>query len=144
MKPILFLDIDGVLNEFGSQPQGGLLGISQAHVARLKRILDTVPTDVVLSSTWRKVDRNLAKVESMLDGIGHELYGMTNPEVRAYRALEIHHWLELNPHRARFVVLDDDVFPADFPDANQVHTDGFNGALTDAKADEVIRKLQAT
>ncbi len=51
-------------------------------------------------------------------------------------------WLKANPERTSFVVLDDDVFPDEFPDANQVHTDGFAGALTEEKADEVIRKLQ--
>lgn len=151
MKPILFLDIDGVLNEFGSQPGGGMLGIQADKVVRLKRILDTVPCDVVISSTWRIIGRNLAKVEAMLDNIGHEIHSVTpqggKTEGGLYLALkrgdEIKAWLALNPQRTRFVVLDDDVYPDEFPDANQVHTDGFEGALTEAKADEVIQKLQS-
>lgn len=150
MKPVLFLDIDGVLNEFGSQPGGGILGLQADKVARLKRILYHAPCDVVLSSTWRIFGRNIAKVEAMLEEMCvAPLYDMTphggKTEGGLYTALkrgdEIKAWLSANPTRTRFVVLDDDVYPDEFPPENQVHTDGFNGALTEALADEVIRKL---
>lgn len=148
MKPILFLDIDGVLNTFGSQPQGGILGLSPVHVGRLKRILDTVPCDVVLSSTWRIIGRNLAKAELMMESIGHDFHsttpsgGMTQGGlfVALKRGDEIKEWLK-RYKPAHFVVLDDDVYPDEFPDANQVHTDGHEGGLTEEKADEVIAKL---
>lgn len=152
MKPVLFLDIDGVLNTFGSQPEGGILRIQQDKVRRLKRILDTVPCDVVLSSTWRILECRFKEASEMIANIGYRFYSLT-PKYREIpgsilvaasgRSAEIKQWLNLNPTRTEFVVLDDDVFPADFPDANQVHTDGFDGALTEEKADEVIRKLKA-
>lgn len=150
MKPILFLDIDGVLNTFGSQPSGGLLGMNPEMVNRLERILDTVPTDVVLSSTWRMFPASLQRARMMIDSIGYEFHA-TTPEggktdgglyLALRRGDEIKAWLALNPDR-HFVVLDDDVYADEFPEANQVHTDGFDGALTEAKADEVIRKLSA-
>lgn len=148
-KPVLFLDIDGVLNTFGSQPGGGILGLSAAHVARLKRILDTVPCDVVLSSTWRILGHTLKKAEQMMESIGHEFISLTPSGKRTEggiwtsikRGDEIKEWItRYRPEH--FVVLDDDVYPDEFPDANQVHTDGFDGGLTDEKAEEVIRKLR--
>ncbi len=153
MKPVLFLDIEGVLNEFSSQPNGGVLGLQADKVARLKRVLYHTPCDIVLSSTWRIIGRNLAKVEAMLEDMCvAPLFGLTPAGAKmegsalyfaAPRALEIQQWLAEHPERTRFVVLDDDVFPDDFPDANQVHTDGFDGALTEQKADELLAKLDA-
>lgn len=151
MKPILFLDIDGVLNEFGTQPEGGMLGIQRDKSDRLKRVLYTVDCDIVLSSTWRIIGKNLAKVEKMLEEMYvAPLYDLTprggKTEGGIYigmsRGDEIKQWLKAHPDHTRFVVLDDDVYPDEFPDANQVHTDGWNGALTEEKADELIRKLR--
>ncbi len=149
--PVLFLDIDGVLNEFGSQPEGGMLGLQADKVARLKRVLYHAPCDIVLSSTWRIIGRNLAKVEAMLEDMCvAPLYGITPTAGKTeggvfYRALpraeEIKEWLKSNPARTRFVVLDDDVPPHEFPPENLVITNGYEGALTEALADELIRKL---
>jgi hypothetical protein len=147
-KPVLFLDIDGVLNTFGSQPNGGLLDMHPHKVAQLQRILDTVPTDVVLSSTWRMFPGSRDRARAMMDSIGYDFLDYTpeGPKMGTLytafrRADEIKLWLSEHPDRTRFVVLDDDVFPADFPAENLVTTDGFFGGLTEAKANEVIRKL---
>lgn len=86
----------------------------------------------------------------MMGNIGRCFYSLTpKPKMKegsllyfaSRRCDEIRQWLDLNPSRTRFVVLDDNVWPTDFPDANQVHTDGWAGALTEAKADELIGKL---
>jgi hypothetical protein len=149
MKPVLFLDIDGVLNTFGSQPNGGLLDMQPDKIRRLERILDAVQTDVVLSSTWRMFPGSLARAREMMDSIGYEFIDQTPEAPRGawlYTALprsgEIKLWLQHHPERTRFVVLDDDVGPGEFPPENLVITDGFDGALTEEKADEVIRKLR--
>lgn len=62
MRPIVFLDVDGVMNHYGSfaRSEGsGLLVASSAHVLdpacvdRVLRLVRETDADVVLSSTWR-------------------------------------------------------------------------------------------
>ena len=53
MKPILFLDIDGVLNVIpqGRDKYGALFHAN--FESNLKRIIDKTGADIVISSTWR-------------------------------------------------------------------------------------------
>lgn len=53
MKPILFLDIDGVLNVIpqGRDKYGALFHTN--FESNLKRIIDKTGADIVISSTWR-------------------------------------------------------------------------------------------
>jgi Swiss Army Knife RNA repair-like protein len=58
--PILFLDIDGVLNslEFAKREQasgklGGIIGIDPDAVKHLQRVVDETQCSIVLSSSWR-------------------------------------------------------------------------------------------
>jgi hypothetical protein len=56
--PIIFLDVDGVLNYAGCPskcpPKNEVRGVEPMLVERLRRILDLTGAVVVLSSTWRK------------------------------------------------------------------------------------------
>ena len=48
--PILFLDIDGVLNRTATAPQ---INLEQDKVDRLKGVLETSGADIVLTTYWR-------------------------------------------------------------------------------------------
>ena len=52
---VIFLDIDGVLNEdtTPTRTQSCALFIDQEKLLRLKRIIDATQAKIVLSSTWR-------------------------------------------------------------------------------------------
>lgn len=52
---IIFLDIDGVLNDrkTRSQSPDGFTFVDTPKIRRLKRIIDTTDAKVVLSSDWR-------------------------------------------------------------------------------------------
>jgi len=146
--PILFLDIDGVLNGCGGQ------GLDSEKVALLKTILDATSARVVLSSTWRKQRENLRRVIQMLAGIGHELESVTpvgdkqtsgtwGPAIwtAPTRGQEIQAWLDAHPKETRFIILDDD------PDLGAllplaVGTDSFTG-LTPEIAQICIQRLNA-
>lgn len=52
MNPILFLDIDGVLNTHNRLPSG-YCGIDRGHAEILNAILAAVPCKIVISSAWR-------------------------------------------------------------------------------------------
>lgn len=147
--PILFLDVDGVLNKCGGQ------GLDSEKVALLKTILDATSARVVLSSTWRKQRENLRRVIQMLDGIGHELESVTPVEDKQTsgawgpaiwtaptRGQEIQAWLDAHPKETRFIILDDD------PDLGSllplaVGTNSFEG-LTPEIAQTCIQRLTAS
>lgn len=151
MKPILFLDVDGVLNASGKTKQRfqGCLGLCPSMVERLRRILRETGCHVVLSSTWRKYPdhvKHLAKTIGRLWGercIGEtpildEKSGAWLWSAKT-RGDEIAAWLREN-YIDRFVILDDDrdmggLLP------HLVETDTFVG-LTDEIADEVIKRLK--
>lgn len=77
--PILFLDIDGVLNSrawWDSKRAGGIVLVDKpadkfdpAAVARLNRIVLSVRCRVVLSSSWRH-DAPLLNIENWLRSVG--------------------------------------------------------------------------
>ena len=51
--PLLFLDIDGVLNRTATAPQ---INLEQDKVDRLRTVLEASGADVVLSTYWRAFD----------------------------------------------------------------------------------------
>jgi len=92
--PILFLDIDGVMNCRAL----GYDKIHQVFVDRLNRITDTINGKLVLSSTWRH-DRNW-KARMVQSGIKAEFLGVT-PDLQglpgaidSVRGDEIQVWIE--------------------------------------------------
>lgn len=73
MTPIIFLDVDGVLNHYGQfapHPSGLLLSmrdrfpLDPACVARVLRLVSETGADVVLSSTWRR-DANTGSLAAL-------------------------------------------------------------------------------
>lgn len=117
MKPVIFLDIDGVLNTLRlcAQP-GGRETFSSEAVAVLQEILIETGAQIVISSSWREdiAERIVPAFESNgLGGASRRIIGHTpilpeaSPETR--RADEIDAWLHQNPeYRCRFLVIDDD------------------------------------
>ena len=123
MNPILFLDIDGVLNDrefvsivaakFDGLPVrdgkwDGTHHLDPARVKRLNRVLEQTECKVVLSSSWRRLFGS-ADTETMLRDRGFEgrLHSETPRIYGAPRAEEISAWLQANPSQT-FAILDDD------------------------------------
>ncbi|MCH8517836.1 MAG: hypothetical protein LAT68_16080 [Cyclobacteriaceae bacterium] len=124
MTPILFLDIDGVLN--GDDTRMCILGldkIPEAHqgyvwlcperIKQLNKILDAVPdTKVILSSTWREYGLRVVEVALRSEGFRYRLRGLTPPRrfSSTSRAMEIEDWFRnagLDFREHKFVILDD-------------------------------------
>jgi hypothetical protein len=147
-EPILFLDIDGVLNSeafFARQRGRGITIISTrqelidpAAVAHLNRIVDTTGCHVVLSSSWRL--HNLGDVIEWLRerGFRGTLFGAT-PRTPATRGGQIQAWLNSWDHRAVYAALDDEPDLATH-EGRWVVTNYAEG-LTAERADEAIRLL---
>lgn len=115
IKKVLFLDIDGVLNNgqwaSGMHEQG--VDVYKEHLleeralALLQRIIYGSGTDIVVTSSWRhdaaayqklleQLSRYRMKPHSTLQGPGTD------------RGQEIHQWLSEHPGIEAFVILDDD------------------------------------
>lgn len=158
-KPIIFLDIDGVLNSVqyairkrnaqlarGEKLTAGIMGIDDQAVKNLSYILESVDCDMVLSSTWRII-YSLDEVNEMLLKAGlrkGRLIDKTPRMLSCIRGVEVQNWLYVNgmidQHDAPpFVCIDDD---KDFLDWQPlVHTDNYYG-LTRADADKAIALLK--
>lgn len=135
-KPILFLDVDGVLNTRTSLLCGQEL--DPACVKRLKRIIAEGDPLVVLSSTWRLMADKRAEVQR---AAGIRIMPCT-PSLQGSRGTEIRAFLtgSRTAPPPGYVILDDDddMLPEQLPFF--VQTTSADG-LTDAIADDVIARL---
>lgn len=136
MLPVLFLDIDGVLNRCGLSGQG----LESDKVTLLHRLLEAAPCHVVIISTWRLFEHTLARVELLMRDLGVRQWSCT-PQLPAGRDAEISAWLAQHPGVPHYVVVDDDINPATSPHAaHLVKTDSFTG-LTPVLAHKIYSKL---
>ncbi|CAJ1955745.1 unnamed protein product [Cylindrotheca closterium] len=110
---VIFLDIDGVLLPFPQKgpPKGTLFPTNT--IKALDRLLKATQASLVLSSTWRALDRF---VQDILDdfqkhGLGvTAFHDMTDKHYHAERQWEIHRWLSQNEgvNKLYWLVLDDE------------------------------------
>jgi hypothetical protein len=130
---IIFLDIDGVLNNYNTL--GERLSWESDSVKILKRIIKETGAKVVLSSTWRKLKiyRDIIKNDMKINYIGK------TPVLWKKRGIEIQEWLDENPGVEKFVILDDDS-DMEHLMSHLLHIDGEFG-LTNEIADEAIKRL---
>jgi hypothetical protein len=101
---IIFLDVDGVLN---TQPRFGP-ALRSESIALLGEIVRKTGASLVVSSTWRLQEQDLALLRQELtkEGIGDRIIGATPVIHVNSRDEEILQWLAANPTR-RFAILDD-------------------------------------
>lgn len=145
--PIVFLDIDGVLNRTRYADH---IKFERALVRRLKQVLDATGARVVLSTFWRKFSDYIVYLLGLHGVAARLVVGITpgrghmtdTPSPYKTRADEIRAWLKANPSVRSFVVLDD---RADAGEGNLsahfVKTDHKTG-LSDADAKRAVQILQ--
>jgi hypothetical protein len=136
---VLFLDVDGVLNRWGSgQP------FDEELVDELSRVVRISGAAVCVSSTWRKLEAHRERLLGVLTRIGAPVVGWTpdlgsageDGNLYIERGDEIQAWLDGHPEVSEFVILDDNDDMAHLLH-RLVLTDGYTG-LTRDKGDEVI------
>jgi len=111
-KSALFLDVDGVLNNYTTKEKlaNGITGIDPVNVANLNKIIQRVDVEIVLSSTWR-LFYSLSDLNRVFKRAGFEgeIRSRTIEIMAAYnRGEEIQEWLAKHPDVTYFVILDDD------------------------------------
>lgn len=79
--PLLFLDIDGVLNRTATAPQ---INLEQDKVDRLRDVLDKSGADVVLSTYWRAFEEYIAYTFGRMGAQSERVVGRTpgNPHLQ--------------------------------------------------------------
>lgn len=150
---VLFLDIDGVLNNLsdlldekctmgdkfhGGSRRGIDMGFSDEAVEQLRRIVRETECDIVISSTWR--------IFSPLDNLQQGFFELGIPSVIdvtprsrcGFRGVEVDMWLEGNITVDSFAILDDD---SDFFDVQPLVETKFQTGLTSVEADKIIAIL---
>lgn len=146
--PIVFLDIDGVLNDHDYNETSQSNSMIPECVERLNRILSETDARIVLSSAWRYM--LIGKAMSVIGFdyllrthgvVANRLVGRTpaDEEIKE-RGWQIQQWRKENDHSGRYVVIDDmDLHISKLHPF--VQTDGDIG-LTDADADKAIAILK--
>ena len=161
MTVLLYLDIDGVLNDHRKLP-GGYCGIDRDRAALLNCVLDEVPEcKLVISSAWRylvhegSMTRKGFEFLLLSSGVKAHLriYGFTRrdpaktppvTDADAWRVLGLkwRAWqieqFNLRHRPEKWAAIDD--LPLDLPAGNFVQTDPAVG-LTDSTIEKVIRIL---
>ena len=147
-RKVIFLDIDGVLNDAEPiqalptrQSQWARL-LDPERVSRLNDIIDATGAEVVLSSSWRQV-HSLDDMQELLETRGFEgrLVDET-PVINETRGQQIQAWLARHGDDVgRYVAIDDSPFMSPLPHERCVRTSGRRGGITEEEKDEAIRKL---
>jgi hypothetical protein len=161
--PLIFLDVDGVLNAHEFDPEVLCGQIHPDKVCRLNRVLRETGARVVLSSAWRYIAFRdeatilglewLFRSHGMLAG---RLAGLTWPDTmkrwtyNGYpaswplpneRGAQITRWLAENPYHRPYVVLDDLDLGISDEGHPFVHVDGMFGLSDDdaGRAAEILK-----
>lgn len=140
VRPVVFLDVDGVLNHVGCNWETNAVhSIDPACVQQLRRILDNTGAHIVLSSVWRLSRSSL----DALAVAGVPVWDLTPvlDDGLERRAGEIRAWLDAHPGITQWAVLDDEI-DADLRDGSFFRTDFMDGGLTEQIATEVLAHLR--
>ena len=112
-RPVLFLDVDGVLNSatfFAASDPIPVTSVDPRAVRRIQRIVDQTDALVVLSSSWRKSPELVAILRTAGVPIHDVTPVLTGPNGGTYveRSDEIRAWLRDHPEVTTYAIVDDD------------------------------------
>lgn len=142
---IIFLDVDGVLNNAYSMMGGPLVLFDPATVNRLKQIVTLTNARIVLSTAWR-LESNTKRIlidELHKKGIDKRLIIGQTPSlaiINKTREDEIFFWVNRYKDKIKNWVAIDDLNLKRLPIKNFVRTNFYAG-LTEKAAGEVISKI---
>jgi len=111
---ILFLDVDGVLNNWPALKRNGMTAIDAQCLQQLTHVVKNTGCKIVLSSSWRTCDNLKRTILEHFDKVGIDKWIGETPDLFARvrfnipRAKEIQTWLENRTDVKRFAIVDDD------------------------------------
>ena len=122
MKPIIFLDFDGVVEtiywekdingtwSFNVHKAGREELNNKQAIGWLNELYSKVPYDIVVSSTWR-IGMSVEDLQNLLlrSGFNPEIKVIDKtPVLYQQRGYEIQKWIEDHNFKGKFVIIDDD------------------------------------
>ncbi len=115
MERIIFLDVDGVLNNGSWAMEMYDKGIRtyrddilyEPALEGLKRIVDATDAQIVVSSSWRQIPTAYKHLQEWLEMYGMKVADIT-PYVGGCRGDDITAWFNRNPGEWSYVILDDE------------------------------------
>lgn len=132
---VLFLDIDGVVNNKNTSFATDLWPLDRYSAFLVGKIEMLTGAKVVLSSSWRKHPDGVAIVEKHIVPI----FDKTGSEGNI-RGDEIQAWLDRHPEVTKYAILDDDSDMLESQMSNFFKT-SWEAGLTDEIAQKVIEHL---
>lgn len=127
---VIFLDVDGVLNNRSSfSGPGGMWRLDEKLIKRMRRIIKKTGVKIVLSSSWRMHKEGVDRVKEWID-----IYDVT-PQLSDIRGIEINAWIIENKVD-KYCIIDDD---SDMLPGQKLFKTTFEMGLTARIANEVIQ-----
>lgn len=117
MKPIIFLDIDGVLVSYARlnerHPIDGEHDFVPESVEALNLLIEKLDAEIVISSSWR-IGKSIEYLQEILDirNVKGKVIGKTSysfSSVDGGRGQEIREWMEEHGIPETFIIIDDEV-----------------------------------
>lgn len=134
---VLFLDIDGVLNNGHTKERfQGFIGLNKELIPLVKQIIDETGCQVVLSSYWRTDPKSVKHVRQHIG----PLFDKTPIFTMKPRGTEIQAWLDEHPAVTKYAILDDDSDMLEEQLPNFFQT-SFNFGITEDTMNKVIEHL---
>jgi DNA alkylation damage repair protein AlkB len=146
--PIVFLDLDGVLNYSRTNSE---IHLEKELVQQFRKLWEKIHFKIVLSTFWRGFKDYISYILSRKGFPADQIIGTTSlqgnhatnnaSDTSRKRCDDILEYLEANPHIKRFVILDDRQSASnDILSQHFVHTSS-NKGLTGKKANEAFKIL---
>ena len=115
MNRVIFLDVDGVLNNGSWAMEMYDKGIRtyrddilyEPALERLKRLVDATGAIIVVSSSWRQIPTAYGNLRDWLEKNGMAIADKT-PYIGTCRGDDITAWFNINPGEWSYVILDDE------------------------------------
>lgn len=135
MNPILFLDIDGVLNNGTTREFNRM---SQENIEPLNEIIERTSADIVISSSWRILS-SMEYIRGHMMSAGFKypdnVIDMTDflriDEGGSIRGQEIKKWLDDHNIQSHYAILDDDETGMELVEDRLVETNFMTGLTND-------------
>jgi hypothetical protein len=130
---ILFLDIDGVINNRKTCLEPNEFWPIDKYMAFLVgRLVDRVDAKIVLSSSWRHHPDGIKEIEKRVGKVFDSTKTFSNT-----RGEEIKEWLDRHPEVTKYAILDDDsdMLPEQLPNF-------FKTSFSIGLTDEIINKVE--
>lgn len=149
----IFLDIDGVLNnkrhykkqhkKYGGRFCCENMPFNPRSIKNLRKIIDKTNSKIVLSSSWRRIEKCMTVLKARLIEYGIKIYSIT-PFIDGCRGKEILKWCEENlKENDKILIIDDNLYDIkEYFETNEIVKINYEYGLDSFKTYESIKKLR--